>query len=173
MRFLAVPGRGVPKDGHWLREWAARAGWSWAPEPPGPPLVFADRVAALDAVIGASEEPVVLVAHSAGCVVTALWAERHTGPVQAALLVAPPFLDGMAPEVEGDPPWRVPVRPLPFRALVAASRTDPYCTYAQAEAFAAAWGAELFDAGAVGHLDSKTGFGPWPDGERLVAVLSR
>jgi predicted alpha/beta hydrolase family esterase len=170
MRFLAVPGRGVPKAGHWQREWASRPGWSWAPEPPGPPLVVADRIAALDAAAGASAAPAVLVAHSAGCVVTAMWAERHTGPVHAALLVTPPWIEDAGPGADGD--WRVPMRPLPFRAMVVASRTDPYCTFADAAAYAAAWGADLFDAGDVGHLDSKTGFGPWSDGERLVADLS-
>jgi predicted alpha/beta hydrolase family esterase len=29
----------------------------------------------------------------------------------------------------------------------------------------------LFDAGDVGHLDTGSGFGPWPDGERLVSEL--
>lgn len=171
MRFLAVPGRGVPKAGHWQREWASRPGWSWAPEPPGPPLVFADRVAALDLAIRSSAEPAVLVAHSAGCITTALWAQGHTGPVHAALLVTPPWLREAEPDA--DTPWRVPMRPLPFRATVVASRTDPYCTFADAGAYAQAWGADVFDAGDVGHLDSKTGFGPWTGGERLVADLSR
>ncbi|MFK3984249.1 hypothetical protein ACI2K4_28240 [Micromonospora sp. NPDC050397] len=31
----------------------------------------------------------------------------------------------------------------------------------------------MFDAGAVGHLDSKTGFGVWPDGQRLVRSLTQ
>ncbi|GAA1690870.1 alpha/beta hydrolase [Glycomyces endophyticus] len=163
MRFLAVPGRGVPLPGHWQREWAARPGWAWAPEPPGPPVVFAERVAALQAAVAASLEPVVLVAHSAGCVTVATWALAHgPGPVRAALLVTPPFL-------REEP---VPMAPLPFRSLVVASSDDPYCTPEGAAAYARAWGAERFDAGAVGHLDAKTGFGPWPEGERLVAALA-
>ncbi|MDA1360138.1 alpha/beta hydrolase [Glycomyces luteolus] len=169
MRFLAVPGRGVPKATHWLREWASRPGWAWAPEPPGPPLVFADRIAALDLAIGASPEPVVLVAHSAGCITTVMWASRHDGPVAAALLVTPPWLREAEPDSDAD--RRVPMAPLPFRAVLVASRDDPYCTFASAGVYAQAWGAALFDAGEVGHLDSKTGFGPWPAGEALVADL--
>jgi predicted alpha/beta hydrolase family esterase len=135
-------------------------------------LVVTDRIAALDAAVRASPVPAVLVAHSAGCIVTALWAQLHAGPIRAALLVTPPWLEHATPEAGGEAAWRVPMRPLPFRAVVVASRTDPYCSFADVEAYAAAWGADLFDAGDVGHLDSKTGFGPWADGERLLAGLS-
>ncbi|MET7946581.1 alpha/beta hydrolase [Micromonospora sp. NPDC005324] len=34
------------------------------------------------------------------------------------------------------------------------------------------WGSELFDAGAVGHLDSKTGFGAWSEGLDLLRSLA-
>ena len=84
-----------------------RSGYEWAPEPPGPPYEPDERVAALHAVVAASPEPAVLIAHSAGCLTVAYWAEQHTGPVQAALLVTPPFVGDMA----------VPRRLLPFRAV--------------------------------------------------------
>ncbi|MEU4689342.1 alpha/beta hydrolase [Actinoplanes sp. NPDC023714] len=162
VRRLLVPGRGVAHPEHWSWEWVRRrSGYAWAPEPPGPPYEPEPRVAALQAVLAASPDPAVLIAHSAGCLTVAYWAERHTGPVQAALLVTPPFVGDMA----------VPRRPLPFRTVVVASRTDPHATFEQAEEWARAWGAEVVDAGPVGHLDSKTGFGPWPRGERLVEAL--
>ena len=41
----------------------------------------------------ADDEPAVLIAHSAGCITTVAWASRHAGPVRAALLVTPPYLD--------------------------------------------------------------------------------
>lgn len=161
-RVLLVPGRGKALPGHWSWQWAQRyPNVHWAPEPPGPPYQPDERVADLDTALRASDEPAVLVAHSAGCLTVAFWAEGHTGPVRAALLVTPPYLDG--PEVT--------FRPLPFRTVVVASRNDPHATFEQAAAAAAQWGAEVYDAGAVGHLDSKTGFGPWPAGERLVATL--
>lgn len=46
-------------------------------------------------------------------------------------------------------------------------------TFEQFRAYAQDWGSELFDAGSVGHLDSKTGFGAWHDGERLARSLSQ
>jgi predicted alpha/beta hydrolase family esterase len=157
-----------------LRRWAdTHPEYRWAPEPPGPPLVLRDRVAALQAAVSASAEPVVLIAHSAGCVTTVVWAARHTGPVRGALLVTPPYVDGAEPDDPSDLPWTVPRARLPFRSVVVASRTDPYTTFAQFEGFAGDWGARLVDAGAVGHLDTASGFGPWPEGERLVDELGR
>jgi predicted alpha/beta hydrolase family esterase len=67
----------------------------------------------------------------------------------------------------------VPLTTLPFRTILVASRTDPYTTFAQFQSYASDWGAELFDAGDAGHLGTANGYGPWPDGERLVEALSQ
>ncbi|MEV4757281.1 alpha/beta hydrolase [Micromonospora sp. NPDC049559] len=176
-RYLLVPGRGRPLPGHWSRRWVeAYPHHRWAPEPPGPPYVADDRVAALEAAVSVADEPAILIAHSAGCLTVALWASRYAGPVRAALLVTPPHID---PEWKPGPGeaddvfiGEVPRDPLPFRSILVASRTDPYATFAQFRRYAEDWGAELYDAGDVGHLDSASGYGPWPEGERLVRELS-
>jgi predicted alpha/beta hydrolase family esterase len=156
-----VPGRGAPRPEHWLQRWAdAHPEYRWAPFPPGPPFILEDRVAALDETVRSDGMPAVLIAHSAGCLAVATWATRHAGPVHAALLVTPAYPD---PDIA--------TGPLPFRTIVVASRTDPYTSYEQFERYAGTWGAELFDAGDAGHLDTSSGYGPWPDGERLLASL--
>ncbi|MEH1128961.1 RBBP9/YdeN family alpha/beta hydrolase [Micromonospora sp. CPCC 206061] len=173
-RYLVVPGRGVSFADHWTRQWVENyPNYQWAPEPPGPPYIADERVAALDAAVSASDESAVLIAHSAGCLTVALWAARHAGPVRAALLVTPPYIDPKwTPQPDDDVfIGEVPRQPLPFRSVVVASRTDPFSSMVQFEGYARDWGAELYDAGDVGHLDSKTGFGPWSEGERLVATL--
>jgi predicted alpha/beta hydrolase family esterase len=159
-RHLLVPGRGRPKPQHWQQQWSAKPGHRWAPEPPGPPFVLEERVAALHEIISENDEPAILIAHSAGCRTTVSWAARHTGPVHAALLVA-------APHFPDAPRTR-----LPFTSILVASRTDPYCTFEDAQAYARDWGAELVDAGDAGHIDTSAGYGPWPDGERLVQRLA-
>ncbi len=171
-RCLLVPGRGIPLPQHWMRQWAAAdPAFRWAPEPPGPPYVADTAVAALHAAVTADDGPAVLVAHSAGCLTVALWAgAHHHGPVIGALLVTPPFVDDDR-DREGVVVGRVPRSRLPFRTILVASTNDPYTTVGQFQDYARDWGAELHDAGAVGHLDSATGYGPWPDGERLVRSL--
>ncbi len=173
-RFLLVPGRGIPRPEHWLRRWsAANPSYVWAPEPPPPPIVLKDRVAALERTLRATDEPAVLIAHSAGCIATVVWAARHSGPVRGALLVTPPDLAGAElPGPGEDIPWVVPRARLPFPAILVASRTDPHCAYAVSERYAADWGAELVDAGDAGHLDTAGGYGPWPAGEELVRRLA-
>lgn len=174
-RYLLVPGRGAPLPEHWMRRWADRhPAYRWAPRSEGPPFDLDLRVAQLHDAVTADPAPAVLVAHSAGCITTAAWAARHTGPVRAALLVTPPYLDDWRPTPD-DPQevtFTVPRDPLPFRCVLVASRTDPYTTFAQFERYAADWGAELYDAGDAGHLSTADGYGPWPAGERLLAELS-
>ncbi len=173
-RYLLVPGRGIPLPQHWLSRWAdEHPEYRWAPRPPGPPFLLDERVAALHEAVMADDEPAVLIAHSAGCITTVVWAARHAGPVQAALLVTPPYIDPARPPVPGSDLAHgiVSREKLPFRTVLVASRTDPYTTFAQFEQYAADWGAELFDAGDAGHIETASGHGPWPDGERLAAAL--
>jgi predicted alpha/beta hydrolase family esterase len=60
---------------------------------------------------------------------------------------------------------------LPFPTILVASRNDPYTTFAQFQRYAEDWGSELFDAGEAGHLDTASGYGPWPGGKRMVEAL--
>ena len=83
------------------------------------------------------------------------WAERPTRNIRAALLVTPADVENPLPE--GYPRfddlaangWLPIARtPLPFPALVVASRNDPLAGYAKTTGLAKAWGAEaLRDAG--------------------------
>jgi hypothetical protein len=114
----------------------------------------------------------VLVAHSLGCAVVAHTAvQRPDLPVAAAMLVAPADVDReQAPDwLRGFAP--MPCMALPFRSIVVASSDDPCLTLARARACADGWGAEFVVAGALGHINVDAGFGPWPDGERLLRRL--
>jgi len=113
-----------------------------------------------------STRPVVLVAHSAGVSAVAHAAEHlHPGEVAGAFLVAPASerakraIPGMGQDFIAH---RREV--LPFRSVVIASATDPYCTPQEARDLAEAWGAEFVDAGDSGHINTESGHGPWPDG---------
>ena len=101
------------------------------------------------------------------------WARAAaTGRVIGALLVAPADVDSeqrTPPEVRSFSP--MPLDPLPFATIVAASRTDPYVDVARARHFARAWGAAFVDAGDAGHINAESGLGLWPEGHLLVSGL--
>ncbi|MEU4711021.1 alpha/beta fold hydrolase [Nocardia salmonicida] len=141
-------------------------------------LSLAARVAALDAVLADIDGPVVLVAHSAGVMITVHWAHQSDRPVLGALLATPP--DFETPLPQGYPTteeltangWTpIPRRRLPFPSIVAASSTDPLATARRVAGMAEVWGSRLVDLGDVGHLNPAAGYGPWPRAQELLDEL--
>jgi predicted alpha/beta hydrolase family esterase len=125
---LIVPGWENSGPAHWQTLWeradpqrfrrVEQRDWD-APRPD-------DWIRALDAAIAAELAPVVLVAHSLGCIAIAHWAARCARPVAGALLVAPADVE----RADTPEPIRcfapVPLRPLPFRSILVASSNDEY-----------------------------------------------
>ncbi|CAD6506799.1 RBBP9/YdeN family alpha/beta hydrolase [Paraburkholderia sabiae] len=143
-------------------------------------LSCAARVAALDAALRAINGPVVLVAHSAGVMITVHWAQLHRRPIHGALLATPADLETPLPEgyptqdALRDNGWLpMPRERLPFPSIVVASTNDPLARFERVAGMAQAWGSRLVHAGAVGHLNPASGFGEWPRAAELVAELSR
>ncbi|MGH8797388.1 MAG: RBBP9/YdeN family alpha/beta hydrolase, partial [Caldimonas sp.] len=142
-------------------------------------LDVATRVAAIERTAQAVAAPLVVMAHSAGCIMLAHWARETKRAVAGALLAVPPDFD--APLPDGYPMlaalraggWLpVPRERLPFRSIVAASRNDPLGRFERVAELAHAWGSRLDDLGDVGHLNSASGFGPWPQAEQYIGELS-
>lgn len=141
-------------------------------------LSRAARVAALDKVLSSISGPVLLVAHSAGVMITAHWAQAHQRPIQGALLAAPSDLETPLPagypgmdQLRENGWLPVPRARLPFRSLVAASSNDPLCALPRATQLAQDWGSELVNVGAIGHINPAAGFGPWPQVHELIGQL--
>lgn len=141
-------------------------------------LSRAARVRALDEALRSIPGEVVIAAHSAGCLMVAHWAHRPSRSIRGALLAAPADVENPLPAGYPTPAeleaggWRpIPRAPLPFPAIVAASRNDPLAAFSRTAAMAEAWGAQLHDAGEVGHLNPPAGFGPWPEGLDLITGL--
>lgn len=138
-------------------------------------LSRAARVAALDAALQAIEGEVVIAAHSAGCLMVAHWARQPTRAIRAALLVTPADIEHPLPA--GYPThdalsangWLpIPRERLPFPARVVASRNDPLAAFDRVAQMASDWGADLLDAGNVGHLNPAAGYGPWDQALSLL-----
>ncbi|MGF1428078.1 RBBP9/YdeN family alpha/beta hydrolase [Kitasatospora sp. LaBMicrA B282] len=66
----------------------------------------------------------------------------------------------------------IPLTPLPFPSIVVASSDDPYAGIERSRAFAAGWGSRLVEVGALGHVNSESGLGDWPQGRELLAELT-
>jgi predicted alpha/beta hydrolase family esterase len=141
-------------------------------------LSCAARVDALDEAIAKIEGPIVLVAHSAGVLITVHWAQRHYRRIQGALLATPADLEAPMPAgypardaVEQNGWLPTPRKPLPFPSIVGASRNDPLAAFDRVAAMAADWGSRLVDLGEVGHLNPVAGYGEWPQAETLIREL--
>lgn len=138
------------------------------------------RVADLQQAIEEAGEPVLLVAHSAGCLTTLHWAARHDLPVRGALLATPPDLARPLPTGHPSPDelrehgWLpIPETRLAFPSIVAASTNDPLSEPENIRALAETWGSRLVDVGPVGHLNPASGYGEWPRAEDLLDLLGR
>lgn len=141
-------------------------------------LNCANRVARIQAELEKIQGPVILVAHSAGVLMTLHWAVQHQHDIQGALLVAPPDLSQSWPANYPSPDllkkegWNpLPNQKLPFPSIVVASTNDHLAQFDAVEQMAKIWGSQLVNAGAVGHLNPAAGFGPWPMAEQLIAQL--
>jgi len=136
------------------------------------------RVAAIQHELEQIEGPVILVAHSAGVLMVAHWAAKHSRPIKGALLAAPPDLDAVWPqgypssETLSSQGWNpLPLGPLPFRSIVAGSTNDHLASLSSVTRMAEGWGSELLNLGDVGHLNPAAGFGHWQQAEALILQL--
>jgi len=177
--ILFVPGLRDHVEDHWQTHAARAIPGALTVEPLDTDrLSRAARVAALDAALAAIPGEVTIVAHSVGCLTTVHWAFAPTRRIRAALLVTPADIENPLPagypmlaELDAGGWLPVPRAPLPFPALVVASRNDPLASFARIGRFAAGWGAALHDAGDVGHLNPAAGYGPWPEVVELLRTL--
>jgi uncharacterized protein len=173
--ILIVPGWSGSGPDHWQSRWersfktarrVEQADWL---EPDQ-----STWVSRIKAEIAQSTRPVVLVAHSLGVVaVVHALAGLTEGAVRGAFLVAPadteyavswPVTEGRTFDPTSTGFAHVPLIPLPCASALVAPADDPYCTLDRAKSFATAWGSKLFEAGNVGHINTASGHGPWPDG---------
>lgn len=170
---LILPGYDSSGPEHWQSLWQrAHPEYRRVEQRDWTAPVCDEWVAALDHAVLAAAAPPVLVAHSLGCHTVVHHAARHGRPVRGALLVAPPDVDDpdFPPVIEGFRP--VPRMPLPFPSIVVASSDDWYTTPDRAQALAEAWGSRFVLLERAGHINADAGFGPWPDGTRLLAELT-
>lgn len=168
-RVVIVPGWQGSEPGHWQSLWAERL--LGAVRVQQSDWLFPSRaawVAALAEVIEAQEGPVVLVAHSLGCMAVAHLPAAVAERVRGALLVAPADPQRRAALSDFAP---VPFQALPYRSVLVASSKDPFCPIRLAGAYARAWGSEFVRLPDAGHINVASGHGEWPLGLALLQSL--
>ena len=169
---LMLPGYQNSGPAHWQSLWQAahpeygrveQRDWDNPSRP--------EWVDALDTAVRAVAGPVVLVGHSLGCLAALHWAAAQRGPVAGALLVAPADVDWIEepPSVKSFRP--IPMTRLPFPSIVVASDDDLYADLDRVRTWASAWGSRLVCLAGAGHINADAGYGPWPEGEALLADL--
>jgi len=184
--ILIVPGWMNSDPDHWQSRWQSKLSTARRVQMPDFDRPVRDEwIDALSKGVAACARPALLVAHSLGVLTVAHAADRFpVGKIAGAWLAAPPDLsdlrlfDRLAESGEGSAAslrdfWPPPNAGLPFPAMVVASRNDPFCPFETARAIAHSWGAAFADAGEAGHINSASGYGPWPDGVLRLASFLR
>ena len=172
--ILLLPGWQDSGPDHWQSLWESAYGYTRVVQHDWIRPLRGDWISRLEDVVLDQPQPVVLVAHSLGCLLVRAWAShsRNTHRVKAALLVAPgdAEVEALRPVLNSWSP--IALQRLPFKSVLVGSGNDPYCTEARARSFASAWGADYIDAGDQGHLNAESGLGLWPAGHALLAGLT-
>ena len=171
--ILTVPGLGGSGRSHWQTLW----------EESRPDTVRVELgmwnaphrnswVTKLDEAIRQAQAPVILAAHSLGCLAVAWWAELspqpYGWPVAGALLVAPADVDRANAQDELRAFAPSPRTSLPFPSILVASQDDPWISIDRAHSLAVDWGSHFVDAGPQGHLNAASGVGWWQEGQELL-----
>lgn len=168
--ILVLPGLGGSGAEHWQTAWEkAFPDFQRVEQADWDKPVYAAWSARLTEAVAKSTRPVVLVAHSLGTSLTMRWSFEQPEParkVAGAFLVAPTDRDRFddAPDSPTRGFARMILQRLPFSSMVIASRDDDRVSFERAQAFAAAWGSTLVDAGNLGHMGSAARLGMWPFG---------
>ena len=167
--ILIVPGWRDSGPGHWQSLWAESiVGTVRVQQDNWISPTRSAWVSRIAEMIQAQDGPVVLVAHSLGCIASTHLPPEAAARVHGALLVAPADPERRAPLVDFAP---VPYQALPYRSVVVASSNDPFCPVRTAGAYARSWGSEFVRLQNAGHINIDSGFGAWPLGLALLQSL--
>lgn len=174
--LLILPGLDNSGPRHWQTHWeklphasrVALDNWSH-------PKLH-EWVPTLDRAVRECPRPLLLVAHSLGCLAVTWWAalywsEALREKVKGALMVAPPDVDALDTDQRIRDFRPMPTVRLPFKSVLVASRDDPFARFECSAKMADAWGSELVDAGPIGHINADSGIGEWSSGLKLLADL--
>ncbi len=120
-----------------------------------------------------SVHPVWIIAHSFGCLASAVAAAEDPEKIAGIILVAPADPELFSPD--GIREYRngnyqemsvadlLPEDPLPSgKNIMITSRNDPWLSPERTRYWAKRWGCSMINLGNAGHINADSGYGPWP-----------
>jgi predicted alpha/beta hydrolase family esterase len=167
-----LPGLNNSGPQHWQTHWEKDYGFLRIQQKDWDAPVCEEWISTVDATVTKyPPEKVILIGHSLACCTIVKWAQQYNRIIKAALLVGPSDTEATSypPGTTGFTP--MPLYKLPFRSIVVASSNDEYVTMERATFFAGKWGSELIEAGALGHINSASNIGNWPQGHAILQTL--
>jgi predicted alpha/beta hydrolase family esterase len=172
--FLLLPGLGNSGVDHWQSYWSmAFPNASRVLQDDWDRPKREDWLYRVDQRVTEGKRPVILIGHSLGTALAVHWlTTRPPGRVRGAFLVAPSDVESPAHTPEAVRDFApLPRTRLAAPATVAASSNDPYVDISRAREFAGLWGAEFCEVGELGHINSASRLGLWPQGLLLLGQL--
>jgi len=167
-----LPGLNNSGPQHWQTYWENKYGFTRIEQAEWDAPVAGEWLATIEKKLADYPlKEVVLIGHSLACCTIVKWAERYQHRIKGALLVAPSDTEATSypPGTTGFTP--MPLYKLPFPSIVVASSNDFYVSMERAAHFAAGWGSQLMEAGALGHINAASNLGQWPQGYAILQEL--
>ena len=177
MNYLIVPGLNNSGPKHWQSFWAKslpnavrveQRSWDKPQKE--------EWVNTLDEAVNNLTGDTVIVSHSLGVATTVLWLAKKVSEgnvpahIKGVFLVSPSDVDNIKVINSFAP---MPLLKLPVPAAVVASDNDEFVSIERSEFFADAWGAHLFRAGALGHINSDSDLREWEQGRAFLAEFEK
>lgn len=165
---IIVPGLRNSDEHHWQSLWQAKLPNSRRIELDDWDTPNLEKwSAAIIKVLVELNQPAVLIAHSFGALASASVAENFPDKIAALLLVAPADPDKFSvahqlPQSSLSPPTKI-----------IASSNDPWMSDSKAAYWALQWSADFLRLNNVGHINSESNLGVWPEGVQELHQLVR
>jgi uncharacterized protein len=171
VNVLLVPGWRDSGPAHWQSHWEralpgshrlrqAPSRWEFPKR--------ADWLRGIADALSALDGPVVVVAHSLGCIAVRHLPDEVSQRIGAALFVAPADPERRAVLQDFAP---VPYGSLAYPSIVVGSTDDPYCPIRKSAKYARSWGSRMIRLDGAGHINAESGYGPWTEGLILLEEL--
>lgn len=166
--ILIVPGLRNSDEQHWQSLWQARLSNSkriqvndW-----NTPDLDAWK-SGIKQALETLDKPAIVIAHSFGALASASIAAESPEKIQVLFLVAPADPDKFQIAKQ------LPQHPLRVPAKIIASTNDPWLTDTKAAFWALQWGADFLRLKDVGHINSESHLGYWPEGIQYLHQFVR